>query len=353
MENYNYKILEYKRINGSQPVLLDVFFPPLAATDEVVALPVVVHFHGGGLVVGNRQSFMPIWLVDRVLALGYAFISADYRLLIPCTAHDIVEDLQDVFKFVASTNFKGDAYTFKLDGDRIAVAGGSAGGLCTYLAAIHCNPKPKALISLYGSGGDFFTEHRLRVEPGDFTWMGQTIRHIDPAMVADITFPYPQGTPAVETDVPVVLGSLVPSTDSRVTKRMALSSFLFQEGRNLDYYTGFHSPSISDALREVSKKGDATLEDFKKALPENTHRLFPLLCIDSQWPPSMILHGTEDDVVRLESSQNVRDAIKEAGVSVDLIEIGGQNHGFDIFPGAEEKYRVEFDRVKEFIRTHL
>ncbi|KAF9562491.1 alpha/beta-hydrolase [Agrocybe pediades] len=340
MEKYSYKTIEYKKINESQPVLLDVIFPPLASTDQVVALPIVIHFHAGSLVVGNRQN-LPTWLVDRVLASGHAFISADYRLLVPCTAHDTVEDLQDVFKFVTVTEFKGDDYTFRLDGDRIAVAGGSAGGLCTYLAAIHCNPKPKALISLYGSGGDFFTEHRLRAEQGDSS------------SVSDITFPYPHGPPAVETDVHVVLGSLLPSTDSRVTKRMALSNFLSQGGIYMDYYTGLHSPSISDALREVLKKGDATLEDFKQALPENTHKLFPLLCIDSQWPPAMILHGTADNLVHLESSHNIRDALKDSGVRVELIEIEGENHGFDIVPGAEEKHQVVFDRVKEFIRTYL
>jgi len=88
--------------------------------------------------------------------MGYAFISADYRLLIPGTAQDVVEDLQDLFKFIANNEIQGDDYSFRLDNDRIAAVGGSAGGVCTYLAAIHCKPKPKVILSIYGIGGDFF-----------------------------------------------------------------------------------------------------------------------------------------------------------------------------------------------------
>ncbi|KAF4619991.1 hypothetical protein D9613_004822 [Agrocybe pediades] len=353
MDKYNYKTFEYKKINGTQPVLLDVFFPVVPATDKMVPLPVVVHFHGGGLFMGNRQSFMPTWLVDRVLELGYAFISADYSLLFPATAKEIVEDVQDVFKFVASTEIKGDDYTFKLDGDRIAVAGGSAGGLCTYLAAAHCTPRPKALVSLYGSGGNFFSEHGLKVHTGDFPMMGRTIPHIDPSEVADLAFPYPAGIPRVETDIPVTDVDLMAPTDERVIKRMKLSTFLIQEGKYLDYYTGLHSPSISDAFRQILKKEDKPLDDFRRALPKDKHGLFPQLCIDANWPPSMLLHGTSDNLVLIESSQNIRDALKAVGVYVELIEIVGQDHGFDLVPDAEDKYRAEFDRVKDFIRANI
>ena len=38
----------------------------------------------------------------RVIALGYAFVSADYQLLPPATAEDIVKDIQDVFSFLVT-----------------------------------------------------------------------------------------------------------------------------------------------------------------------------------------------------------------------------------------------------------
>ena len=105
------------------------------------------------------QRLIPRWYIDRVLPLGYAFISADYRLLIPGSAEETIEDLQDLFKFVATTSIEGDDYTFKLDQNRIGVCGGSSGGLCSYLSVMHCSPKPKFVLSLYGMGGDYLVSH--------------------------------------------------------------------------------------------------------------------------------------------------------------------------------------------------
>lgn len=91
------------------------------------------------------------------MSLGFIFISADYQLLPPATGHDIVKDLQDLFTFITETELSDASQNrYRVDPERIAVSGSSAGGLCTYLAAMHCSPRPKALISLYGMGGDFF-----------------------------------------------------------------------------------------------------------------------------------------------------------------------------------------------------
>jgi len=185
--------------------------------------------------------------------------------------------------------------------------------------------------------------------------MDQKIPHTDASVIPDMIFPYPNGIPKVETDVPVNLGLLNSGSgkSSTISQRMMLSTFLFQEGKNVDYYTGLHDPSIGDAMRAILAKENATLEDFREVLPKDKHSLFPLLCIDSKWPPTIILHGTSDDVVKIESSVNIRDALEKVGVKVELIEIQGRNHGFDVFPGAEENYKGEFDRVKDFILSHL
>ena len=106
--------------------------------------------------------------LGRATAAGLAFISADYRLLPPSTGHDVLEDVVDLFTFLARTPTLG---TVLVDATRLAVAGSSAGGMCAFLAAIHANPRPRAVLSLYGLGGDVFvsvlllqdTSGRLRV----------------------------------------------------------------------------------------------------------------------------------------------------------------------------------------------
>jgi poly(3-hydroxybutyrate) depolymerase len=86
-------------------------------------------------------------------AAGFAVISADYRLLSPCTGRDVLDDIVDLFAFLARTKQLG---TVQVDSTRLAVAGNSAGGLCAFLAAIHANPKPRAILSMYGLGGEMF-----------------------------------------------------------------------------------------------------------------------------------------------------------------------------------------------------
>ena len=100
--------------------------------------------------------------VERVTSAGFAFISVDYRLIPPSTGHEIIEDIKDLFRFLA-LDFNRvllqratEAHIpFQVDPDSIAVSGTSAGGLCAYLAVMHAKPLPKALLGLYAMGGDY------------------------------------------------------------------------------------------------------------------------------------------------------------------------------------------------------
>jgi acetyl esterase/lipase len=154
----------YKQI-GDLSLYIDVYSPTARADHPV---PAVVFFRGGGMTVGDRTSWFPIWLCStsfphsyldarpesepgRTTAAGFAFISADYRLLPPSTGHDVLEDVLDLFAFLAQTPLLGAVH---IDGTRLAVVGSSAGAMCAFLAAVHANPKPRAVLSLYGLGGD-------------------------------------------------------------------------------------------------------------------------------------------------------------------------------------------------------
>lgn len=93
------------------------------------------------------------------MAGGYAFIAADYSLLPPATAFEILEDIKSLFSYLGihiNEELKSRGCYDVIDVEKIIVAGSSAGGLCAYLASVHGSPKPKAILSLYGMGGDFF-----------------------------------------------------------------------------------------------------------------------------------------------------------------------------------------------------
>ena len=118
-------------------------------------------------------------LLGRSTAAGLAFISADYRLLPPSTGHDVLEDVVDLFAFLGRTPTLGSVH---LDASRLAVAGSSAGGMCAFLAAIHAKPRPRAVLSLYGLGGEVFVSALSAMRRPARLTLSPLLRTADPAL---------------------------------------------------------------------------------------------------------------------------------------------------------------------------
>lgn len=85
----------------------------------------------------------------------------------PATGHDVVEDICDLFAYLASpsganADLAETAKTgYQLNANAIIASGSSAGGWCAYMAARHATPRPKGVLSMYGTGGDFFVRIHL------------------------------------------------------------------------------------------------------------------------------------------------------------------------------------------------
>ncbi|KAF8157979.1 Alpha/Beta hydrolase protein [Crassisporium funariophilum] len=354
--------LSYKCLEDKTPVTLDVYLPPQTQADESLPtegyslsnslIPAVIYFHGGGLTVGNKDSWFPFWLHKRVLALGYAFVSADYQLLPPATGHDIVQDIKDLLTFLTTTRIRDEGCLFKIDPNGIAVSGSSAGGLCAYLAAMHCvSPKPRAVVSMYGMGGNFLTPHYLRVKQEVF-FRGREI--LDPADFSQYLYPFKDGMLVPTCDSPLAYHPQtyrIPGYPAN--PRMLLPRLYLQLGIFLNYYTGKHDPSLSDALRQALEADDVCLENLRKIIPECHRALFPQFGVDGAWPPTLMLHGTDDTAVPVAESRHLRALLDGAGVQVELLEFEGMEHSFDYEPDAEILWSGRFDTVKNFLATHL
>jgi len=350
----------YKRIDPSLSLHLDIHHPswktsgsqPTAHDHSSLLVPTVVYFHGGGLTVGNRTTWFPIWLKNRVTALGYAFVSVDYRLLPPATGEDIVKDIQDVFSFLVKIDIRDTHCTFKVNPDAMAVAGTSAGGLCAYLAAMHCNsPKPKGIVSMYGMGGDFLTSHYLQPKTEVF-FRGREL--LNPAEFADYLYPFKNGTLEPVSDSPLAYHPQtyhIPGYPAN--PRMLLARVYLQLGVFLDYYTGQHDPSLSNTLRQTLSKPESSVDDLMHQIPERQRSLFPQFGVDSNWPPTLLLHGTNDTAVPLAESRHMQALLKKAGVPVTLLEFEGKEHSFDYEPEAEATLGGRFDEVAGFLRRCL
>ncbi|KIL66736.1 hypothetical protein M378DRAFT_347471 [Amanita muscaria Koide BX008] len=349
--------LTYKRLENGAP--MGFFLYPPSFENRRTKVPTIVYFHGGGLTVGNKHSWHPSWLQQRANARGFAFITADYRLMPPATGHSILEDVKDLFDFLAKENIYkaicathpsavAASYRFEIDKDAIVVAGSSAGGLCAYLAAIHCQPKPKALFSIYGMGGDFFMPHYLSPKNEVF-FRGREV--LDPKDFTEFLYPRCNDLEEI-ADSPLVYHS----ADYRIpgypaNPRMLLSRLYLQLGVYLDYYTGSHSPSLTETLRPLlsTSSGSAETNALANAVPEKHRCLFPQLQITSDWPCTIFWHGTADTAVPIEDARNLARSLSDAQVNVKFVEFDGEEHSFDYQPNAEEKHGKSFDQVVDIL----
>ncbi|KAI0074020.1 alpha/beta-hydrolase [Panus rudis PR-1116 ss-1] len=355
--------MSYKELDGGAEVKLDLSIPSGVPEQLSRKVPLLVYFHGGGMCVGDRTSWLPHWLKDRILAADIAFLSAEYRLIPPSTGHNVVEDIQDLFRFISSdVNVKLDAShsATKINPEVIAVAGSSAGGFCAYLAAVHVTPKPKVLLSMYGMGGDFLTPYYLMPKQEVF-FRGREL--LNPRDFRQFLYPECLKLPPISASALAYHPVTSPTPGYPANPRMQLPRLYLQMGTYLDYYTGSFEPSLSGILRPqvASKKEHSENEETRDIIsadqiPEKHRSLFPQLNISKSWPPTLLVHGSLDSAVHVHESRYLSRLLAHAGVKVELRVVNGEEHSFDYTEEAQTKYGQTgglYDDILEFLLQHL
>ena len=149
-----------------------------------------------------------------------------------------------------------------------------------------------------------------------------------------------------------------PTPGLPATKRMYLTRLYYQLGEWLDYYTGDHT--LSARLRQLRSSISGTepplaLDPIKarELIGEKDIGLFPQFGVARDWPPTLIVHGSEDSQVPLFESKHLTERLKAVGVESELIVVEGQGHTFDYAPNAEEEFGGFFDRATAFLVQNL
>ena len=112
---------------GSMDLTLDVYQPPAGVAPKRMA---IIHLFGGGFFTGNKNAGYIINDAKALGARGYTNISANYRLQ---TQGSWPAQLHDVKAAIRWT--RANATRLGIDANRIAVAGYSAGGMLSLMAA--------------------------------------------------------------------------------------------------------------------------------------------------------------------------------------------------------------------------
>lgn len=104
-------------IASGHDLQLDVYRP----WSSKVATPVVLNFHGGGWVAGNREEDLPQLL--PYMQMGFAVVNVEYRLARTALAPAAVEDTLCALQWVGRN-----AKDYNFDVTKIVLTGNSAGG---------------------------------------------------------------------------------------------------------------------------------------------------------------------------------------------------------------------------------
>jgi len=111
---------------GGRPLKLD-FAKPSLCRDQTV--PLIVYFHGGGWTMGDKSEAFGVGAIRMAFQLGFAVASVNYRLAPEFRFPAQIHDCKRAIRFL-----RANAAAFGIDPDRIAAAGGSAGGHLASLA---------------------------------------------------------------------------------------------------------------------------------------------------------------------------------------------------------------------------
>ncbi|KZP01267.1 alpha/beta-hydrolase [Calocera viscosa TUFC12733] len=293
------------------------------------ARPAVIYWHGGGLTCGDRRTWFPTWLCYLVLSHGYLFVSADHRLLIPCTGHHIFSDTLAIFDFFQSPRAREEVLALQdgeglwVDAERLAAAGTSAGGYLAYIAGAHLgNERVRAVLGMYSMGGNFLTPHYLERKTKPFM---NSRPLLGPELFAPLLSPSP-GEPGPK----IISGSQLEFDETGFPKdpRILLARYLLQEAVWLDRLTG-EEGFTARLASSVPASATAQRSHGPHVIPSAHRALFPQFLPPQRFPPTLLVHGTADTAVHLVESQHVAERLRTAGVPVETLWMEGRGHSFD------------------------
>ncbi|WVQ86088.1 hypothetical protein IAT38_008256 [Cryptococcus sp. DSM 104549] len=311
--------------------------------------------HGGGYIGGKHYHPTP-WLVPALRSqLHYHIVSASYRLL-PNTFPSMISDLHASFSWARShlpELLRAGGYA-GVELDAYAVGGDSAGGhLALILGAPSgpggLTPPPRAVLDVYGVA-----------DPTDpwFTRVG-------PPMSA------PFNTPAETIQAFIHAGpedkvrkAVTAAWDVELPPNMTAEQLKLWWGA--EYAAGEEDTVRLDTCTWLSEHGGIIALLFnKQGLSEDAHKAelvkwAPLHAgipesAGARYPPTIILHGSEDALIQQEQSRKLAGKLKGMGTEVGEVWVEGAGHAYDavIFSPESPGWDESVVPVMNFLETHI
>ena len=271
----------YKSVDGHD-IMATIYLPK---SNEKT--PVVIYFHGGGFMFGNRDQGIEDITIKKLVAAKIAVVSADYRLAPETKLEEILKDTRDIVRWI---KVNGEA-KFNVNTNKIAVAGGSAGGYLAISTGFDIGSAPNAIISISAPTG-FSTEG---IQTGDLSLLKN-----------------------IKKDKIVSHGDY--------SSRMDLWRFLGKEDLALYEIFGF------DPVKEPQKLNRYTLQSN----------------IKSGYPPTLIIHSKNDHLVKLEEAKVFYNFLQDNKIETELYVVEN-GHSSDLI----NQHPDSVDKIVTFLNKHF
>ncbi len=278
---------EYKRV-GNCSIKADVY------PTTIPKSPAIIFIHGGALIWGSKDSMIPeqIQLYNQA---GYTVVSIDYRLAPETKLEQIREDITDALNWV---KIQGKDL-LKIDPERIALVGSSAGGYLSLLAGAFPE-KPQAIVSFYGYG-DILAD-----------WYGKPSEF------------YSQQPHVLEEEAYSFVSNQAITQGNR--ERFQFYLYCRQQGIWTNLISGYDFKIDKQLLQQFC----------------------PVYNINKSYPPTLLIHGDMDTDVPYEQSVQMFQELTNQGVYAELITVSGAGHAFD-YDMTKSETKDVFKRALSFL----
>lgn len=279
---------------AATPAFADVVYAAASATQQLDIylpagdgpFPVVLNLHAGGFKFGDK-GMIPGTLGQALLDAGYAVVGVNYRLSGEAPFPAAVLDARAAVRFLRTN-----AAAYKLDPDRIAAFGQSAGG---------------NLAAMLGTAAESTA--------------------FDDASL---------GNPEASSVVQVVVNWFGPTDFGQMDAQAAAQGC-----------------AASDQTHGAASSFESAYLGAPVATsPELVAQANPISYIDGSEPPFLVQKGEQDCTVAVENTKMLADALQAAGVTVEYTLLAGVGHGdtgsTPVFEGEEN-----IQRVLAFLDAHL
>lgn len=256
----------YSVLPGYRPLVVDLYLPK-SAPQQVH--PLVLFIHGGGWVAGHTRHSGALANFPEVLAAlaaeGFVVASLEYRLAREAAFPAQLQDARAALRFL-----RANAAQYGIDGTRVGVWGGSAGGHLAGLVATTC-------------GNASF----------------------DPPLAP---------APRAEPPAPPRAAPAPPPAGSECVQAAAIWYGVF------DFTAMKPSPNLQQLLGCAAADADCLAMRARDASP--------LVHLGAKAPSFALIHGEADATVPVEQSRQMAARLQALGVPVETLYFPGADHSF-------------------------